>query len=56
MNSIYIDQANNDQERRELLYSGQLVVHSPTPSSLALVEFARQLLKVTIAREKKNQP
>src|SRR6202040_4147018 len=44
MNSIYIDQANDDQRRRELLYGGQIVVQSPTPSSLALVEFARQML------------
>src|ERR1700756_5120277 len=44
MNAIYIDSANNDDHRRDLLYKGQLIVHSPTPSSLALVEFARQML------------
>src|SRR5437016_2393754 len=44
MNAVYIDTANSDEQRRDLLYGGQLIVHSPTPSSLALVEFARQLL------------
>ena len=37
MNAIYIDTTNSDENRRDLLYSGQLIVHSPTPSSLALV-------------------
>jgi hypothetical protein len=43
MNSIIIDAAIGDDERRELLYRGQLLVHSPTPSSLALVDFARKM-------------
>src|ERR1700682_3479009 len=43
MNSIIIDAALGDDKRRELLYRGQLLVYSPTPSSLALVEFARNM-------------
>ncbi|HKV25990.1 MAG TPA: hypothetical protein VJN93_15460 [Candidatus Acidoferrum sp.] len=43
MNSIYVDAAISDEKRRELLYRGQLFVYSPTPSSLALVQFARKM-------------
>jgi hypothetical protein len=43
MNSIFIDAPINDDRRRELLYRGQLLVYSPTPSSLKLANFARKL-------------
>ncbi|HTF25991.1 MAG TPA: hypothetical protein VK937_19115 [Candidatus Limnocylindria bacterium] len=43
MNSIIIDAPIPDDKRRELLYRGQLLVYSPTPSSLALVDFARKM-------------
>lgn len=43
MNAVYIDQTLTDDARRKLLFDGQVVVYSPTPSSLALCEFARQL-------------
>ncbi len=43
MNSIIIDASATDEKRRELLYRGQLLVYSPTRSSLALVEFARKM-------------
>jgi hypothetical protein len=43
MNSILIDAPLTDEQRRELLYRGQLLVYSPTPSSLALVDFARRM-------------
>lgn len=45
MNAIYLDAPIPDGERRELLYRGQLLVYSPTPSSLALVEFAQEMAK-----------
>ncbi len=45
MNSVYFDAPMNDDERREALYHGQLLVYSPTPSSLAFVEFARAMLR-----------
>jgi hypothetical protein len=41
MNSILFNPQVGDEKRRELLYSGQLLVYSPTPASLALVDFAR---------------
>ncbi|HKT46188.1 MAG TPA: hypothetical protein VJP87_01565 [Candidatus Acidoferrales bacterium] len=43
MNAIYLDAPLSDEQKRELLYRGQLLVYSPTPSSLALVNFARKM-------------
>ena len=43
MNSIYLDAQIGDDERRQRLYTGDLFVYSPTPSSKALCEFAQQL-------------
>ncbi len=43
MNTIFLDAPIDDNKRRELLYRGQLLVYSPTPSSLKLVNFARQM-------------
>jgi hypothetical protein len=43
MNAIYLDAPVSDDQRRELLYRGQLLVYSPTPSSFALVNFARKM-------------
>jgi hypothetical protein len=43
MNTIYFDIPLTDEKRRELLYRGQLLVYSPTPSSLKFVEFARSI-------------
>ena len=45
MNSIYLDAPMSDDARREAIYRGQLLVYSPTPSSLALVDFARGMLR-----------
>jgi hypothetical protein len=44
-NAIYIDSKVTDKERRELLYSGQLFVYTPTPASLKLAAFAQELSK-----------
>jgi hypothetical protein len=44
MNTVYFNSDVSDEIRRELLYSGQLFAFSPTPSSLALVAFARELI------------
>jgi len=41
--AVYYDAALSDDERRERLYAGQLFVYSPTPTSKAFVEFARDL-------------
>ena len=45
MNTIYFDQHFTDDERRQKLYEGHLLVYSPTPGSLALVELARTLIR-----------
>jgi Phytanoyl-CoA dioxygenase (PhyH) len=49
MNSVFFDAAIREEERRGLLYQGQLFVYSPTPSSLALCEFAQQLSREAFA-------
>ena len=45
MSAILIDAPLTDDQRRELLFRGELLVYSPTPSSLALVDFARKMLE-----------
>ena len=45
MHTIFFDADVSDQIRREQLYEGQLFVYSPSPSSLALVELARELIR-----------
>jgi hypothetical protein len=49
MNSVFLDSPVNDDERRQLLYEGQLFVYSPTPSSLALCQFAQKLSEEAFA-------
>ena len=49
MNSVFVDSALADDERRRLIYEGQLFVYSPTPSSVALCEFAWKLCKEAFA-------
>lgn len=43
MNAIYFDIPLSDEKKRELLYRGQVLVYSATPSSLKLVDFARSM-------------
>jgi len=45
MTAILFDHDGNDDARRKLIFTGELLVFSPRPSSLALVEFARELLR-----------
>jgi hypothetical protein len=45
MNTLYVDAGISDRERREQLYAGQLFAYSPTPASLAFVEFAQGLIR-----------
>ncbi len=44
MNTIYFDTQLSDESRREELFTGQVFVYSPTPGSLKLIEFARELI------------
>jgi len=45
MNTLFLDSSVPDDTRRAQLYDGQLFAFAPTRSSLALVDFARQLIK-----------
>jgi hypothetical protein len=44
MTAIFMDPTMSDQARRERLYAGDLIVYSPSPESLRLCEFARELI------------
>ena len=43
-NTLYYDAKLTDDERRKLIFEGQLVAYSPRKHSLALVEHARELI------------
>lgn len=45
MNSIFYDANLDDDARRQCLYEGQLFVFSPRRSTIALCEFARQMVE-----------
>ncbi|MET0598915.1 MAG: hypothetical protein ABWZ57_13745 [Mesorhizobium sp.] len=44
MAAVYFDPEFSDDERRRRLYSGDIIILSPTPASKALVAFAREML------------
>ena len=45
MTAILFDPAGNDAKRRKSLFAGNILVFSPNKSSLALIEFARSLIR-----------
>lgn len=45
MTAVLFDYDGGDEARRKLLFRGQLLVFSPRQNSLALVEFARELIR-----------
>ncbi len=45
MNAIFFDPDCTDDVRRKLLFKGQLLAFSPRQSSLALIEFAREMIQ-----------
>lgn len=49
MNTVYFDPSFADEERRQSLFDGQLVVLSPRKSTLAFCEFARGLIEEAFA-------
>ncbi|HET6323481.1 MAG TPA: phytanoyl-CoA dioxygenase family protein [Planctomycetaceae bacterium] len=49
MSAILFDAALTDEGRRQQLYHGALLVYSPTPSSLELCKFARDLAREAFA-------
>jgi hypothetical protein len=44
MTAVYIDSNVDDAERRALLFAGDIFVYSPRPSTIALINFARELI------------
>ena len=49
MPSVYFDPELSDEERRQRLYAGDIVILSPTPGTQALVSLARQMLEEAFA-------
>jgi hypothetical protein len=45
MNTVYLDSNVSDEIRRQRLYTGQLFVFSPRKSTIALCEFAKEMIK-----------
>lgn len=49
MHTVYFDSPVDDAMRRQRLYSGQLFVFSPRPSTLALCQLAREMIEAAFA-------
>ncbi|MEJ0092992.1 MAG: hypothetical protein WDN46_06080 [Methylocella sp.] len=49
MTAIYFDSKASDAERRARLFAGDIFVFSPRPSTLALIDFARELIDEAFA-------
>jgi hypothetical protein len=45
LNTVYVDAVVSDRVRRERLYQGQVFVFTPRPSTIALCEFAREMIE-----------
>lgn len=45
MNAFYLDPSISEEDRRQLLYDGQLVVLSPAKGPIKLAEHAYQMLE-----------
>lgn len=48
-NTVYFDSDLGDDERRRLLYQGQIFMFSPTPATLALKDFAYEMITQAFA-------
>src|ERR687894_3224852 len=49
MHTVYVDAGHDEQDRLARLYSGELLVFTPRPSTLALVDFAREMIAEAFA-------
>jgi hypothetical protein len=49
MHTVYVDAGHDEQTRLARLYSGELLVFTPRPSTLALVDFAREMIAEAFA-------
>ena len=47
--ALYIDPSFGDQERRELLYAGEIISYSARPAVIAFCEFTRQMIEQEFA-------
>src|SRR5258708_21977491 len=50
MNSVFFDPSIGDDERRGLLYGGQLFVYTAAPSATKLVDLAKELVDDAFGR------
>ena len=48
-NTVYYDPSFSDEERRQLLFEGQLFVYSPRTSTLEFIRFAKTLIEEAFA-------
>lgn len=48
-NTVYVNAMHSDRVRRDRLYAGQLFLYTPTPQTLALRDFATQMLAEAFA-------
>lgn len=48
-NTIYYDSTFSDEQRRQMLFEGQLLTYSPRKSTLAFIQFARKLIEEAFA-------
>lgn len=48
-NTVYYDSPVSDEQRRQLLFDGQLFVYSPRKSTLACFAFARKVIEKAFA-------
>ena len=49
MNTVFFDRELSDDERRDLLYQGQLFAYSPSPAALLLAGLAKEMLEEAFA-------
>ena len=50
MTTVYFDSKMTDAERRGKIFAGDIFVFSPRQSTLAFVDFARELIEAAFAR------
>jgi hypothetical protein len=49
LHTVYVDPPSSERERLDRLYAGELLVFTPRPSTLALCDFARELITEAFA-------
>jgi hypothetical protein len=49
MHTVYVDASSSHEDRLNRLYDGELLVYTPRPSTLALCDFAREMIEEAFA-------